>query len=187
MQGVHRRRGLLRQIQVSKSKGVAVGHDGPHRSRVLRPLQRGHELSHPVPDVLHQQGVGGLRHGIKAQPLEQKAVFGLGVQKQVPQAPAEGLLPELGDDRGRQALALKGGVHGDAFADVAVQGAGGDDAVILQQVDGEGDGRVIVQGLPGQELRHGLLPPGAQGRAGLDLHKATSVLRCRKSVLRWRR
>ena len=187
MQGVHCRRGLLRQIQVSQGKGVAVGHNGPHRPRVLRPLQRGHKLSHPVPDVLHQQGVGGLRHGIKAQPLEQKAVFGLGVQKQVPQAPAEGLLPELGDDRGRQALALKGGVHGDALADIAVQGAGGDDAVILQQVDGEGDGRVIVQGFPGQELRHGLLPPGAQGRAGLDLHKATSVLRCRKSVSRWRR
>ena len=184
MQGVHLRCRLLHQIPVTQREGVAVGDDGAHRTGIFGPLQAGDKLLHAALDVLHQQGVGGLCHPVEAQTLEQKAVFGLGVQKQVAQSLTEGLLPQLGDDGGRQALSLIGGVHGDALADVALQRAGGNDVVIVQQVDGEGDGRVIIQRLAGEELGNGLLPPRAQRCADFNIHRVTSVTRFRRTA--WR-
>ena len=82
----------------------------------------------------------------------------------------EGLLPQLGDDGSRQTLALIGRVDGNALADVAVQGTGANDFVIVQQIDGKGDGGIVIQRLPGKKFRNGFLPPGAEGGTDFNIH-----------------
>ena len=86
------------------------------------------------------------------------------------QSLAEGLLPQLSDDGSRQTLTLIGRVDGNTLADVAVQRAGANDFVVVQQVDGKRDGGIIIQRLPGKKLSHGFLPPGAQGRTNFNIH-----------------
>ena len=159
---------------MSQGKGIAVCHHGPHRPRAGTGLQRRGKIPRPVARVFHQQGVGSLGHGIKVQIGKHHPVFRLGIEKQVADAPAKGLFPQLGDHRGGQTLALAGGIHRDAFENIARKRAGGDDFLVLQQIHRVFDALVIIQTLPGEKVPQRFLPPRAQRRAVFQFHQSTS-------------
>ena len=156
---------LLNQVQVAQGHGVTVHHrraGGPSGSRGadgLRPCGKA------APAVLHQHGLLRPRHLLEPQAGELRAVFRFCVEEQPPPAKLHSLPAQGGEYRSGQALALVGGVHGDALDDVPLQGGGSDDPLILvPHKGGVFNAGGVPQARPGQkplQLLQGAAPQGA--------------------------
>ena len=86
----------------------------------------------------------------------------------------KGLFPQGGEDGGRQAFALISRGNSDAFADLAVQTAGGGDFITVHHADGKLDAVVIAQTVGKQKCLQRIQHSALKGASVNQFHGITS-------------
>ena len=164
----------LNEPAVAPGEGIAVHHRRAHHTGAAGRLQAFQKGLNAVPLVLHQQDLVGPGHGIEKQGGKHGLVLGLGIQKQVPQAAGEGLLPQACQECGRQALSLPRRIHRDALEDIPLPGTRGRQFSVLPEQRRKLHRLRAVQACPGQECRPLAAPPALQIPDQFHFHGATS-------------
>ena len=152
-------------------KGVAVHDDGTCGTSVGSG-QGSEKLLYAAASVFHEQYAVRLRHGIEKQGREHVAVLRLGVEEEMVHSCLKGILPQKGQHRGGEPLALVGIADCNALEDISLPGACCDDLFVLPYEDSFFHALVGVQLCRFQKCRPFVVKPSGGLGNDFSVHGA---------------